>query len=500
MKRCLSWMAAVLLTTGLLTACGGGGTAAQSDDELTFSASLGPRTWDPHPENRAFVYGWYSLVYDGLMTTDAQGAIVPGLASDWTLTGESLELTLVDDVEFSDGTPFDGEAVKWNIEKAKGQAGTAAVLQVIDEVEVVDPTHVVFHLSRPAPNMVEQLAGFPGLMVSPAVSQADLENGAPAGTGPYVLNRDETQKDTKYVFDKSETSWLADDAHFERMIGTVSADEVARANALRSDRADVAYISPAQAKSVTAPYELATAPAYIQSFIVLDAGGEKTSALAEEKVRQAIALAINRDVFVENVNGGYGQAVDQLFTEGIGHVEGYEAPERDVEQAKKLMAEAGVDKVTIATSTWGSFSLGNEALKSMLAEIGVDLELKTVAPGQDIVGITGGEYGATYTYVPDRHPHSAYAKYLAEQAPYNPYKHVDPEVEEAVARALAAVGDDEALTEAYADMMRRAYETGWIVPIAQYETLIGYSSETVKDVVGWEGVTGFFYLRDVKPA
>ncbi|GAB90939.1 ABC transporter substrate-binding protein [Gordonia rhizosphera] len=497
MKRFLCWLAVVIAAL-MLTACGRG-ISSHPSDELYFSTSLGPRTWDPHPETRNFTYGWYSLVYDGLMTTDAQGSIIPSLATEWDLSPTALTMTLATGVTFADGTAFDAAAVKWNIEKEQAQAGTSPALKVISAVDVIDPTHVTFRLSRPAPNLVNQLAGLPGLMVSPGVSEKDLQAGVPAGTGPYVLDRDASQKDTKYVFTPNPTSWVAKSAHFKRVVGNITSDEVASANALRSHQVDVAYLTPTQAVSIGSDFEISTAPAYVQSFVILDAGGKKLAPLAEEKVRQAMALAVDRNIFVSKINGGYGEAVDQLFPEGAGHVDGYQAPQRDVARARQLLAEAGVDKVTIATSTWGSFSIGNLALKSMFGDIGVDLSLENVAPGQDIVGITGGDYPGVYTYIPDRDPLSVYAKYLSKTAPYNPYHHADPVIDAAMAKAVRNMGDPAAMDAAYADLMKRVYETGWIVPIARYETLIGYNPSTVTDVAAWTGVTAGFYIRDVKP-
>lgn len=498
MKRCLCWLA-VAIAALMLTACGRG-ISSHPSDELHFSLSIGPRSWDPHPETRAFTYGWYSLVYDGLMTTDAHGSIIPGLATKWDLSSSALTMTLASGVTFADGTAFDAQAVKWNIEKEQAQTGASPALKVISRVDVINPSHVTFRLARPAPNLVNQLAGLPGLMVSPGVSEKDLQAGAPAGTGPYVLNRNTSQKDTKYVFEPNPTSWLARTTHFKRIVGSITPDEVASANALRSHQADIAYLTPTQAVSIGPDFDITAAPAYVQSFVILDAGGKTLPPLAQEKVRQAMALAVDRNIFVSKLNGGYGEVADQLFTEGPGHLDNYQAPKRDVARARELLAEAGVDKLTIGSETWGSFTVGNLALKSMFGDIGVDLSLENVAPGQDIVGITGGDYPGVYTYIPDRDPLSVYSKYLAKNAPYNPYHHVDPVIEAAAGTAVRNMADPAAADAAYAELMRRTYQTGWIIPIARYETLMGYNPSIVTDVTAWTGVTSAFYIRDVKPA
>ncbi|WP_028659224.1 ABC transporter substrate-binding protein [Nocardioides insulae] len=495
--------AAALLTTAMLSACGGtgGATISEADENLTFSVPLGPRTWDPHPESRVFAYGWYSLVYDGLMSTDASGEIVPGLATKWEHTKDRLSLQLRKGVRFADGTAFDAEAVKWNIEKEQKQPGTAGALQAISRVEVAAPDRVIFHLARPVPDLVWVLSSFSGLMVSPGVSQGELEAGTPAGTGPYTLDMSASQKDTSYTFTPNDKYWEPDVVAFDEVVGEISEDEVARTNALKTGRVDVETSSPRQVKSIEEAgngLDVVQSLNFIQSFVLLDPGGVSDPVLGEPEVQQAIGHAIDRDAFVAAVNAGYGEPTDQLFSEGPGYIESYEGPEYDPEKARQLLDDAGVDEVTLTAPTWGSFTPGSEALASMLAEVGIDLQLVTVSPGQDIVGVTGGKFTSTYTYIPDRHPHSIYSKYLAENAPYNPFKYVDPEVEQSDAQALEAMGDETAENAAYSTMLDDVY-AGRLIPLARYDNLMAFDSDTVSDVEGWAGITGFFYVRGARP-
>ena len=134
---------------------------------------------------------YYQAVYDRLMHLDADGKPSPGLATEWSYdeTGLRLSLTLRDGVTFTDGTAFDADAVKANLEKAKASSGEAgSALRAVDHVEVVDATHADIVLSRPDPGLVDALARSSGFMASPtALASPDLAT-APVGSGPYVLD------------------------------------------------------------------------------------------------------------------------------------------------------------------------------------------------------------------------------------------------------------------------------------------------------------------------
>ena len=79
------------------------------------------------------------MVYDRLVHYDSSGALIPGLATDWTFSEDGLTLTLNlrEGVTFHDGTPFNAEAVKANIERGKTVEGSSVVTDLADISEVV---------------------------------------------------------------------------------------------------------------------------------------------------------------------------------------------------------------------------------------------------------------------------------------------------------------------------------------------------------------------------
>ncbi|MGO1885713.1 MAG: ABC transporter substrate-binding protein [Citricoccus sp.] len=188
----------------LLAACSGGesgngGTAAEPVEGGTLVYATGdaePTCLDPHVGGN-YPQALISTQYlEPLVGRDAEGQIQPWLATDWEVSEDGLtwDLTLGEDIAFSDGTPLDAEAVQANIEHLQdpdtaSSTGFLAV-QKIDEVEPVDATHVRFHLSEPDSALLESLSMQWTAMQSPAGIDRGMEENcaAPIGTGPFTVS------------------------------------------------------------------------------------------------------------------------------------------------------------------------------------------------------------------------------------------------------------------------------------------------------------------------
>ncbi|QKT09416.1 ABC transporter substrate-binding protein [Rhodococcus sp. W8901] len=432
------------------------------------------------------------------MTTDAQGKVIPGLATEWQQSSDSLAMTLRPGVQFQDGTPFDAEAVEWNIRKQQNQPGTRATLGLVDRIDVSRPDEVVLHLTRPAPDLVTQLASFAGLMVSPNVTQADLEGGAPAGTGPYQIDAASSQKNDTYVYRAFDEYNGPHAPLFRTVTGRVISDDVSRTNALRSGRIDGGFLSASQVNDVDGRVGIESARAYVQALVILDASPGKP--LGDPLVREAIARAIDRDAFGKAVNFGRSYPQDVLLESGLpGAIDGYIGYSYDPERARRLIADSGYTDIRLEIPVQGGFRLGGEALASMLEQVGVHVDLVPVAIGQDTAGILAGKFNSTYTFVPDIDPESLYAKFVSPRAPFNPFKISDPDIEAAHARALAAPEGQPEQDAAYEDMLRSLYDSARIIPIARVESVFGYDESRLSDVHAWSGVPGFPRFADLRP-
>src|SRR5437870_11944272 len=157
-------------------------------------------------------------MYDSLVRVDTKRNIIPWLAEKWETSsdGKTVTFTLRTDVKFHDGTSFDADAVKWNIERYKTTQGSLRTgdLSSVDTVTVVDPKTVKFNLKSAFAPLLGALVDRAGMMVSKKVVDA---MGADftvkpfkAGTGPFILT--EAVKNDHYTLEKNPDWWGKDAA------------------------------------------------------------------------------------------------------------------------------------------------------------------------------------------------------------------------------------------------------------------------------------------------
>ncbi len=458
------------------TAPDDGSEAATPNGDFVYSVELPVPGWDPHGEGRNAVMAYYQAPYDGLVNTAPDGSIVPALATEWDISETEAVFTLREGVTFHDGTPFDADAVKYNIEKVQGTPGANAIkLSAITDVQVVSDTEVVFVLDRSAPDLLTNLGLMAGLMLSPNVSPDDVAAGTPAGTGPYMI---ESFTEDRTLMVPFADFWDPSQQGLESVEYLSLPDDSARLNALSTGVADAVSLRPNQIEGAeSAGLEVTEAVANVMGFVVNDVNGQTEPALGDERVRQALAHAIDRDAWTTAVNRGLGAPVFQIFADDSPfHVDDFDGFEYDPDRARELLAEAGVTDLVITTSGSGPFSVGAQVLQQLFADVGVTLEIVEVPPGGDIAAVQAFEVLAGQAPTPDSHPEQVYARFFAPMAASNPTGATVDGFEEARQAALAA-GDDDASAEGYREMMRIAYESAWYVPIHTNPSLIGFDAE-----------------------
>jgi peptide/nickel transport system substrate-binding protein len=199
--------AAPAQAAGKPAAAGGTLTFVMENDVIDFDPML----------SRAFVdRNAHYQIYDSLVRVDQSGKIIPWLAEKWDLSsdGKKMTFTLRKGVKYHDGTPFDAESVKWNIDRYRTTDGSQrkGELAPVASVEVVDPSTVAFNLSTPFSPMLSLLVDRAGMMVSRAVAESagqDFTRKAfKAGTGPFVLT--EAIKDDHMTFERNPDWWGTD--------------------------------------------------------------------------------------------------------------------------------------------------------------------------------------------------------------------------------------------------------------------------------------------------
>lgn len=483
MRKLSSITAAVAAAVLLLTGCSGGAALDTGDSKpstpavLRLAATVANNSFDPAQLGTGNAVQYWQPVYDTLLVLDTESQLQPSLATEWSYDDSmtELSLTLREGVEFTDGTPFDAAAVKANMERvATGSGSNAYMLANVASVDVVSDTEVTVTLSQPDRGLLNYLATVAGAIASPASFDDPELATEPVGSGPYVLNKDESVAGATYVYERNENYWDVKSFPYDSVTVTVMEDATARLNALRSGEIDGAL---ADVKSATeaekAGLTLNTQRLDWTGLLIADRTGSVVGPLGDVRVRQALNYAIDRDSFLENALDGRGAASTQIFNEKSLAFDAAldERYPYDVEKAKELLAEAGyADGFTLTMPEWASPTGLGAILAQELAEIGVTVEYTKVVMDQYTTAARSGEYGAFIMQLSSGDEARDVSKSLTPDGSWNPLHTEDPEVARLIAAAQTATDDNE-----YADRLQELneyiVEQAWFAPIAFIDTI-----------------------------
>ncbi len=188
---------------------GAAGTAVQT---LTFGVPVDPQTLDPHLGTDATVAWDYVNIYDTLVNLDASVKLQPSLATSWKqVDSTTWRFALRSGIKFTDGTPFDADAVVFNVERALNPKDPGRVVSSggpIAGAKKVDAQTVDIMTKGPDPSTLYGLSlKVVYAMCSPAaVQKYGKDYGQhPVGTGPFMLQS--WQPNAQVVLTKNPGYW-----------------------------------------------------------------------------------------------------------------------------------------------------------------------------------------------------------------------------------------------------------------------------------------------------
>ncbi len=259
--------------------------------------------WDNMPGPNAYVA---RAVCEGLVGIGPDGSRVPQLATKWETdaAAKTYTFTLREGVKFQDGTDFNADAVKWNLEKSE-EMGVGA-LQNMASCEVVDAKTVVVTLTNWDSILLESMEDAV-MMVSPAAYDlyGDDIKTHPVGTGPFMFK--DFAPDVSIDLVANPDYWQEGLPYLDGIRVEMVTDPTVRFAAFMNGECDyLEGVSGAQVKE-------AEGQGYTSLFMVSGIMGitwDSTSAdspFSDLKVRQAIAMAAPYDIIIDAAfDGMYG--------------------------------------------------------------------------------------------------------------------------------------------------------------------------------------------------
>jgi peptide/nickel transport system substrate-binding protein len=370
--------AAALLAPGLAQA-----------ETLRIGLEDDPDVLDPD-QSRTFVGRIvYTALCDKLFDISPELDIVPQLATEWSFSedGKALTMKLREGVTFHDGEPFNAEAVKANIERSLNlpESRRKSELTSVENVEVVGPYEVRINLKQPDVTLLATLADRAGMMISPkAAEAAGVDFGAnPVCSGPFKFEQ-RVQQD-RIVLSKFEDYWNADEIFFDEVVYLPIPDTTVRLANLKSGDLDMierlAATDVANAEADPGiDVERATSLGYEGMTVNVGNGPRAETPIGQDKrVRQALSAAIDRNALNQVVFGGQFEPGNQSVPPNNPYyASDFPVPERDVERAKQLLEEAGVQTpltVEVQVPNNPVQMQVMQVIQAMAAEAGFDIQL-----------------------------------------------------------------------------------------------------------------------------
>jgi peptide/nickel transport system substrate-binding protein len=321
---------------------------------------------DPHYHTLTPNSAMNKHVFERLVDTDENFRLRPGLAESWSPLNETTwEFKLRRGVTWHDGTPFTAEdivATFARVPEVRNSPGSFVLYtRSVQRLEVVDDHTVRLHTAAPYPLLPNLMSGLPIISrkVAPSTDTAEFNNGRAAiGTGPYRLVS--YSPGSQAVFERN-PGWHGPAQPWSRVDYRVIPNDGARIAALRAGDVDVIDAVPTRdVETLRAIPTLAIAsrPGLRNIFLYLDhardappgVSGPNGEALAgsplrDNRVREALSIAINRPAIVRQVMGGLATPSGQFLAAGVmGYDPQTAAPAFDMARAQKLLAEAGFPK------------------------------------------------------------------------------------------------------------------------------------------------------------
>ena len=283
---------------------------------------------------------------EGLVRLDKTGIPVPWLATSWETDPNSKTITfkLRKGVKFHDGTDFNAQAVKWNLE----QFVTAKKLETLQvkSIDVVDDYTVRLNLSELDNLLVINFGSYPGMIVSPTAVQKNGVKWAetnPVGTGPFKFVS--WERGNKVVYQKFDGYWQPGQPLLDGIEFDIIVDRMTQTASLERGEIDlIADLDPKSAKDLqtSGKYNitLSSIPAVIPQ--LLPDSLSPSSPISNLKVRQALWYAIDLPAITKALFYGFAEPLNQGASSKSWaynpEVKGYPY---NPEKSKQLLAEAG---------------------------------------------------------------------------------------------------------------------------------------------------------------
>ena len=462
---------------------------AQYKDTIVIGDNGEPKNLDPDTSWGAVEARVSCFIHEGLVREDADGNIVPLLATDWTVSDDGLVYTfnLKEGVKFSDGTDVKVSDWAWSLYRARDneESNSRSVAANIATVEGSDEDHtLVITLSKTDAAFLANLCKWNMVVKSEAHFNEVGKDGFlrdPLGTGPYALV--EWQQGQYIKFVANEYYHVEGKPATKNLLWKVITDDNTRLLQLQSHDIDIMGVVPTNMMSTVEADETLVANTFDGSQIRFLVFNCSDKVVGDPLVREALELAMDKQAIVDMVAGGYAVPVDTYVNTIHGDLCNTDIKvTQDIEKAKKLMADAGYAngvEITMNTAA-GNAIYENIAtiLQAQWAQIGVTLKIEPLESATLVSNLGAAAYQTTLLQwtdsTPDPNDISAYNCKYSDS--YQWYSHVEDKEIDAAYLATATETDPAKRAELFWELQELVAARRNIIPLFAQSWTYGYGA------------------------
>ncbi len=310
-----------------------------------------------------------------------EGTFVPELATSWEYKDDThLVFHLDPRAKFNDGTPLTAEDVKFTYDMAMNSYVSSALAGLVSTT-VVDEHTVELEIEKYNNEFIASIASVPLSIQSKHAYESGVKDPYYVGSGPYMF--DEWVQGEYCRVKKNPNYWRDDPGVSDTITFRPIIEDSSRVIALQNGEIDVCVNPPINElsflqddKNITV-FERAGSRLFYFAFNVSKAPWDN------QKLRQAVACAIDRDSVLQVAVDGKGTPQTTILNRGLwGFYDEMPGFPYDVERAKKLMAEAGYPnggiKTTLLIANSSPYTNIAQVVQANLKVIGIDVDIQMV--------------------------------------------------------------------------------------------------------------------------
>ena len=421
LKKILAMTLLTALVGSTFLGCGSTENTVSSgnvEQKIVYNIDANPKTIDPQLNSAVDGSKVIRNTFEGLMREIENGEVENGIAEGYEVSEDGLVYTfhIRDNAKWSDGEDVTAKDFEYAWKRAlnpntaaeyayqlfyikNGEAYNKGEASADDVgIKVVDNKTIEVTLESAVPYFVSLLA----MPVYYPVRQDIIEeNGDKWALSPetYVSNgpfkMTECSEKESMTFIKNENYWDADNVKLETLVFRLIDDQTATLSAFKNGELDIMEQPPTTEIQSLIDEGVAKVYPYLGTyFYMVNVSGkglssEAVDALQDVRVRKALSLAIDRNLITEKVSMGGEIPATSYVPEGVKDTQGntfhkdYSSVTTNIEEAKKLLEEAGYPNgqgfptITFTYNTASNNQMIAQAIQDMWkTNLGINVELK----------------------------------------------------------------------------------------------------------------------------